>query len=43
MRETGINIEPYEMIFEWIIEDEKRHEQILKVIKNLIVRSNNQP
>jgi hypothetical protein len=42
-RETGLNIEPYEMIFEWIIEDEKRHEQILKVIKNLIVRSNNQP
>jgi len=42
-RETGLNIEPYGMIFEWVIEDEKRHEQILKVIKNLIIRSSNQP
>ncbi|MEM2930924.1 MAG: hypothetical protein QW797_08725 [Thermoproteota archaeon] len=41
-REIGLNMEPYGMIFEWIIEDEKRHEQILKVIKNSIIRSNNQ-
>ncbi|MEM2946520.1 MAG: hypothetical protein QXI87_09290 [Thermoproteota archaeon] len=42
-RETGLNIEPYRMIFEWIIEDEKRHEQILKMLKNLIVRSTSNP
>lgn len=42
-RETGLNIEPYGMIFEWIIEDEKRHEQILKMIKNLIIRSTGNP
>lgn len=42
-RETGLNIEPYRMIFEWIIEDEKRHEQILKMVKDLIVRSNSPP
>ncbi|MCX8183424.1 MAG: hypothetical protein N3F08_03280 [Crenarchaeota archaeon] len=40
--ETGLNLEPYRMIFEWIIEDEKRHGQILKTIRNLIIRSTSQ-
>jgi len=41
-RERGLNIEPYRTTFELIIEDEKRHEQILKGMKNLIVRASNQ-
>ncbi len=36
-RETGLPIEPYRMIFEWMVEDEKRHEQILKIIKNHVL------
>jgi len=35
-KESELNIEPYKIIFEWIVEDEKRHEQILKLIKNLV-------
>ncbi|MGQ9759087.1 MAG: hypothetical protein ACUVQ5_00725, partial [Candidatus Methanomethylicaceae archaeon] len=35
-QEKGIDLKHYKTILEWIIEDEKRHEQTLKIIKNLI-------
>lgn len=39
-KESGFNIELYKMIFEWIVEDEKRHERILELLGNLITKNN---
>ena len=33
-QEQGINLKHYKTILEWIVEDEKRHEQTLNIIKN---------
>jgi len=31
-----MNLENFRMLLEWIIEDEKRHEQILRMIENVL-------
>ena len=34
--EAKIDLENFRMLLEWIIEDEKRHEQILRMIENVL-------
>jgi len=36
--EAKINLSHFKNMFEWIIEDEKRHEQILKIIENMLTK-----
>lgn len=39
--EARINLDTFKAVFEWIIEDEKRHEQILKIIENILTKREN--
>ncbi|MBS7647986.1 MAG: hypothetical protein QXG39_06200 [Candidatus Aenigmatarchaeota archaeon] len=36
--ERKIDLEPFKAVLEWIVEDEKRHEQILRMIENLLIK-----
>ncbi|MGB9959922.1 MAG: hypothetical protein ACPLKQ_05330 [Candidatus Bathyarchaeales archaeon] len=36
--EAKINLSHFKAVFEWIIEDERRHEQILKIIEDLLAK-----
>ncbi|MGB9853549.1 MAG: hypothetical protein ACPLRY_01895 [Candidatus Bathyarchaeales archaeon] len=38
--ESKIDLENLRAVFEWIIEDEKRHEQILKMIEKMLTKRN---
>ncbi|MEM3713997.1 MAG: hypothetical protein QXF82_03505 [Nitrososphaeria archaeon] len=36
--ERKIDLEPFKAVLEWIVEDEKRHEQILGMIEKLLIK-----
>jgi len=36
--EAKINLDHFKSMFEWMIEDEKKHEQILKIIENILTK-----
>jgi len=38
-QEQGIDLKHYKVILEWIVEDEKRHQQTLDMIKNIITKN----
>ncbi len=39
--EAKINLGHFKAVFEWVVEDEKRHEQILKTIETLLTEKGN--
>ncbi|MEM1538403.1 MAG: hypothetical protein QXK12_06165 [Candidatus Nezhaarchaeales archaeon] len=40
--ERKIDLKPFKAVLEWIVEDEKRHEQILRIIENLLIKRRQQ-